>query len=294
MDYVLTSTGTDRGSGFQSNWLNCPRRAALDYIDSKTREKKPEKERNPEEAGKPHKLVVGSLFHLFLRLYYGGTPFRSLDDRIVWEDGSLVSATHPASYRESARLYAEYQLQSSPDDMGTPIGFETQLKVRITDGDSYRDVTGAVDRETQIEEVHRADALKRYGLDLEPGLYLVDDKTESKTTDFDMKFRMSLQFSQYMLIKEMELGTPVKGLLVNVFVKTKSPQRHVLLVPGLSQDERRMVLEMLAQVPTQKTLDELVSGVIAPEAFRANPTQCVSSWDNESCYWYRSGKCKRY
>lgn len=293
MDYVLESTGTTRGSGFVVGWLKCPRKAALDYIDSQTREKKLEWERNPEQ-GKPQKLVVGSLVHLFLRLYYGGTPFSTLEDRIVWENGTPVAVTHPLSHKEATRLWLEYKLQSSPDDLGVPRGFEIPLDLvlRISDDDYYR-CSGAADRDADILDTHVAEMRKRFGLDLEPGYYLVDDKTESRNQeDFAAHFEMSLQFKYYLFLAEQMHGVPIKGMLVNVFVKKKAPERHVLLVRGLTDDDRQMVLSMIQKAPTQKTLDALVAGTVQPETFMANPSNCESY--GQVCYWYRSGRCKRY
>ena len=300
-DYVLASTGTDRGSGYHAEWLRCPRKAALNHIDKAQRTStKPEWERNEEHNGKPHRLVVGSLFHLFLRAFYAGTPIMR-EDRIVWEDPNpqpesplrLVQDTHPASYKEAQRLYMEYKLVASPEDLGVPSGFEVQLRSRLEGDGSYREVSGALDRRVDIAPEHAEGFLKRYGLELAPGRYIVDDKTESRNSgDFEVHFDMSLQFKYYMFLDELDQNSPCMGTLVNVFVKKKSPERHVLAVKALTDDDRRMVLNMIEQTPTQAELDKLVSGEVAPEAYKANPSAC--EFMGELCWHYKTKKCKRY
>ena len=300
-DFVLGSTGTDRGSGYHAEWLRCPRKAALNHIDkSKQKTKKPEWGRNEEYNGKPHRLVVGSLFHLFLRGFYSGTPIMR-EDRVVWEDPDpqpespirLVVDTHPASYKEAHRLYMEYKLVASPDDLGIPTGFEVQLRSRLEADGDYREVSGALDRRVNVHPEHLEGFLRRYGLELAPGRYIVDYKTESRRSgDFEVHFDMSLQFKYYMFLDELEQNSPCSGTLVNVFIKTKSPERHVLLVKPLTDDDRRMVLNMIEQTPTQKELDRLASGEVQPEAYKANPSAC--EYRGQVCWFLQNGKCKRY
>lgn len=269
--------------GFHS-WTSfgrCPRQATLNLLALRQPPSGPER---------PGAKGVGTALHAMLDLYYRGVSFNPTE--LV-----LRPALDELDIIEAARVFSQYSAIFSPDELGQVLGTEVHIG---PPGDGSDDdelgTTGPlataigvwpfaarIDMVVNITDAAAVQA--RRGIDVEPGIYLVDHKSHGAAwgTLVD-KHLNSLQFVAYQLAwNATHPDRPCLGMIANVIIKTKSIKTMTLLQRSPSPSEIA-------------ALRGLLQGCAAQRRERpgwANPQEefCFSQWG--VCQWFANDVCDR-
>lgn len=260
----VTSTGTPFGFSYWDQVANgCARKAIL------------AKATGIPKIDATKGMFVGSAFACFMEMYRGG----DIDEthRLELEVDEEVYGEVDESWKtEALRIITWYRENNEPHDMGKTLGTEVYLELKRPDGLRY---TGAVDAIVDTTDIHIPHPLIGSP---EPGIWLVDDKTVNTFYQPVARYyRNRLQFAYYGMLAK-HSGYDIKGTLVNIVIKAKTPQRYVLCVP-LKEAQMARTLSMLNKAHTILFNDAL--------CMAADNSECFSY--HSECVFSRTGLCNR-
>jgi len=273
-----------RGISFWSKAATCGRKANLDEAAG------PREARQEAMDDDPDALMVGTYYHLLHEFRAKGAL-----DGLVWDQ---TDQAWTPSFTEAVRLYRAYV--GHWGDPGQRYGgriIGTEVPIPATDVGKGRiremfgdDVTGRVD--AILEVIDPAVALENTGLELQPGVYLLDFKSlKAHSEQHRWSYAYSLQAATYLEIYNLEHPeAPALGMIFDCIMKAKHIKKEVDAKTGRSSYQAYL------QLPAQndkKVIEALVTiGKRNVNEDIANPSQCLSSWT--PCYWFKSGKCQRF
>lgn len=272
MIYKLGFGGSGLGISHYKTLSKCRNRARLNWEASQDHLPGAEDSVN---------TAAGTLAHGFMAMYHEPGNRSQIDVKTV----SFTPEYHPALFEPEARSEAErafnaYQERFLPNSLGKVIGVE----YRIGATDSHdTDPPITVDLLTRVAKTDLARIGLARGLDLEPGLYIVDHKfLGQKAGTLVDSYLNDMQGIGYQIIWERRrahLKLPkVNGMIINFIIKTKAIQFISLLIPPPTSVQIDAFDTWLAHTRE----DEL------EDPYRINPTQCF--WPS-ICRWWLTSKC---
>lgn len=272
------SGDSGRGASYWLSFLGCPQRYVFDKATGSASES----------------ARVGQLFHKLLELYYQG----QLQDVVL----EYKQGPADPDWVEAQRLFAAYRMWfprdefvikgcETPLEAGCEVDHETATTAEIEKVRACVErygvpiFTGRADMLVDVTEAQVPVLEASRKLHLEPGPYLLDTKTKKATSQaWPFEYGGSLQFHAYMMMLE-EMGTPVKGCIVNIVVRhkglTKDKSSFTMLVPPPTDYHRRYVKSTLAKALKMR------------DTFGAdrNPHECFAYM--KVCPHLESGLCDR-
>lgn len=262
--------GSGRGISYYSTAARCPRRAKLDATLT--------------GASAGHDAAVGTIGHGGLELFYKG--------ELDWETATSTDTTWMVdepfmdAMPEAIRLMRAY-LRRFPerDFWGEVVGAEVSLpeeaKASFVKAFFMVDLTARLDLVVRVKEEHLTRILDRTGLQLTPGIYIIDHKFKTRRDNNLIEtYTLSAQFTAYPPLWDLHHpAEPCQGMIANVIVGNKEPAFQQALV----------------QPPDETRLTGLRNWLIAAEALAGtdfpNWTSCKDF--NRVCGHYSSGLCNR-
>ena len=189
--------------------------------------------------------------------------------------------TFEGPYDEVARLEAErlfkwYQQEHSFDEFGK-VEVEKTLKGSF-DNIPYTTRLDLLVPNLTKQRIARSPRLSQ--LDLQPGPYILDHKTESRD-GFEDRLVNSRQFVGQQLLYEQVTGTQARGVLVNVVVKVKAPWQRLLFIPPPERADRLAF----------KTRLERATKILREEPYWTNDRACFGYFS--PCQHWLEGRCDR-
>lgn len=213
IDPSLHRGGSGTGISYYMSAARCPRKARLD------------KSLGPDgESSKSSK--TGTMFHSLMELFYSG--------QVGTECAAIQVAdiNYAEELQEAQRLAAAYFAKFPERDFwGDVVAVEKQLPAQEDQKQLVLDyfgvdLTARLDMVTEVSLHNRQRILERTGLDLEPGVYIIDHKTRSRRDNsITQTYSLSAQFKAYQLLwTKLHPETPCVGMIANVVIGTKEVQ----------------------------------------------------------------------
>lgn len=281
IDPNLNRGGSGTGISYYKTAWDCARKARLD--------------KETEHAADPgYSAKVGIIGHALLDIFYRGDVGAEDIPAIQVSDTNYANPS-----QESVRLVKAY-LNKYPERNFWGDVVESEMDFpRDGSEDAVRsyfgvDLTARMDLVTRVS-LHHADIIRaRIGLDLVPGLYIVDHKFKPGGMDGDkkkaprreknpqMKYGFSHQFKAYPKMWDIHFPEePCVGMIANIIVGTKEPDFQPTLIPA----------------PTAHDIDVLRVWLAAGNQLASTDLPAASRCYNETydsvCYHYTSGRCDR-
>jgi len=184
-------------------------------------------------------LVTGTAVHAGLAALSGGaTPADAVKTAVTKFNSELPARRLPGEdeiiteqLEMIQRMLPAYAEQWAGDTVYTPLGIEASGRVEVG-------------RDTKIFLIFRLDKLVIWNKQL----WIQDHKTAGRLDMRDlMKYEMDIQMSAYIYGASVVLGKPVSGVIVDLLVKTKTPQFHRELF-NRSDDDLRTFEEEFIEV----------------------------------------------
>ena len=207
---ILNSSHSGTGNSYYN--ASCPRKVRLDS-------------QYPEAPA--FELQVGLLFHKLMELWRTDT----LNTMAIPENDDAETDKDPVA--EALRLFKAYISYYGGED-GKPKDFNTRfVEAPVTDAEAWG-VPFTMRTDAVVEPLPGCKDLR--GLEIEPGLYLLDYKTAgAKSADQMVKDALSTQFKAYLHVwntaQPPELQ--VKGLIVDRIIRYKRDMMKSDSVTGL-------------------------------------------------------------
>ena len=268
----VSSGGSGRGVSYYLNAAACPRKARLDAELV---------EAGPRPLYPDSAATIGTLFHKLCEVYYGQ---KTRDIVLELDDLRLRG-----DIAEAYRLFAGYTKVFACDEWEV-ISTEELVPRDEVDADAIRvsfgvELTARLDLVVRVREEDIPRLIRtRPGLEgIEPGVYLVDHKTQGARGSQDaMKYGMSAQFVAYqMMWNLLHPEEPCSGMIANIVVKHKKLDAnsfYSLLVPSPTIEQRVGLTCWLQWADGQSKTD-------------------VANWGNcfnwEPCSHFTNGRCAR-
>lgn len=258
--------GSGSGISYYLSATSCPRRAKLD-----------KELREYEDMSDFSAAKAGVLFHLLAEAFYMGENWDGvieLDQ--IQSNPNMDTAMHLWKGYIKRFKADEFNVVSCEELLEFPAKtlFLAPFTCRI---DMVIDHPGGLLR----------------GYEVEPGIYLVDHKTGSKSAkQRELEYKHSLQFIAYQMAYQAHHGIEPKGMLVNCVNRPRRyradrPLREMkdedfysYLIPYPSEEEQRVVREFITFAGQMADTD------------RCNPGSCIGMWG--PCRHLTSGLCPRY
>lgn len=260
----IDSGGTPHGISTVEEWVNgCQRKCLL-----------------REDADHSLATLTGTLVHALLRVYYTKGHFEIV--KVKWKNFDL---THPLFLQAETRafnVFREYRMRFSPIELGKVLHAELGFKIRNENVIGCVPFTGRIDLIVKLNKRDCNRLKVTRGIDLEPGIYIVDHKTGGGIYPNTLeRLSLGLQPAAYMYAYEFTTKKKVKGFLVNFMTTTRDPKFHTIVIPrpGVLARER------LFSVTRSREMDRWPKF----ELSRANVSRCFdynsvcSHWVNARC-----------
>jgi hypothetical protein len=233
-----------------------------------------ERVHGPETA----RLDIGTIFHDLADLYHSGNRAEVLQ----YEDAPPEEA-----FAEAQRLFSWYTANFPVDAWGDVLGTEVQLPRNESEKALLLDYFGVEftlrpDLVTRVGPQHIEKIRKRTGLDLRPGVYIVDHKTKGrKDPDMHLSYPNSPQFQTYPLAWDLlNPELPCEGIIANVLVTHKKLE--------LGQSNCAIFSPRLAENRRQGLIDWLQNADVLAKTGMANRSACFI---RSTCPHLHSGRC---
>lgn len=233
IDYTIRG-GSGTGLSYYSKLLKCPNQAYLDRQEA-------------QEAGAiSGNRGVGTLYHAFMDLYFGGNyELQPSEVHFLRKDGQ-PQAIDEVCRVEAERVFGWYKDSFGALSFGEVISTEQVVKdltADVVEGSDKTPFTVGLDLLVEVDDAARHLIKEQRGVDLsQNGVYVVDFKTEKALTmGLTDRFIHSIQMSAYQIVAKEVLGYDVKGALVDVVIKTKTPRNIVVPVEYPSSLERKVL-----------------------------------------------------
>jgi len=193
------------------------------------------------------RMDIGTIFHDLADLYHSGNRA----ELIQYDDAPPEEAM-----AEAQRLFSWYSGNFPVDAWGTVLGTEVQLprnddeKAKLS-GYFGVEFTLRPDLVTLVEPEHLAKIERRTGLQLKPGVYIIDHKTKGrKDPDMHLSYPNSPQFQTYPLAWDLlNPETPCEGIIANVLVTHKKLElgqsNCAVFAPKLAESRRQALFDWL-------------------------------------------------
>ena len=206
------SSGT--GISYYSDFAACPRRGNL----QKTAVQEPKKA-----------LLTGQYVHMLLEFYYTD-PDMSLKTFQHDFGTSDPDDLAMACWSEAVTLFKHYR-QKFPRDEWRTVAAEVPYETDNATVVGVSPFTCRFDMVVEVGPEHISDLEKTRGLDLAPGMYIVDHKTTGYLSNgVRLMYEHSYQFIAYQLAGQ-QIYPDLQGLIVNVLQKGKTPKFESILLP---------------------------------------------------------------
>lgn len=285
--YIIRNNGQGTASGlsYYRGWASCPKKSTLDA----------ENRASGNSSTKSSATKIGFIFHCYLELYYGGAIGQH--ENMVLEfkniDMSIYEVDEEAHF-EAKRLFDAYRKKYNPTELGTVLGLEVEYPSPLlgkaeqnVQTNRIAEAVGLVPfscRLDMVVEMSNTSMLwKSRGINIEPGVWLVDHKTAARRLqNMGRKWAIDLQMTMQCLVwNACNPDKKCNGVLVNEIYKLQKPD-----------------FKTFVHIPTEDTIKQLRSflagiAIIKQHLPRwANATACFS-WGRE-CYWRSIGMCNGY
>lgn len=287
--YTIRTDATQFGNSHYEAELFCPRKARLD------------KEKRAAQ-GRPFitgPFGIGTLFHAFSEMYFGGVMKKPLIHAIRTE--ADVHDVHfqgecdldPEAVHEAARCFTTY-LQTFPvnhygEVLFVEQDFAPEDKEVVEAAVGISPWTGQKDMGVRLSKKGAEFLQSRFSLDVKPGAkYLVDWKTEkAETQNLRERFMYRNQFKGYLAAQnavEAKYGRePFEGLIADITIKTKVPKFVRVLCESPNEREIATLAERWRAVHIFK--------LCLPDWANASDAACFPLWG--SCGHFLDGSCDR-
>lgn len=278
---TIRSNSTENGIHSYYSWLSCPRKAYLNEL--KRKEKVPNGFLSGIDA-----FDIGSIWHGLLAAHYETPDFDTTRLTYKLDDGSSLDENHFESRRDAEALFLAYRAHYLRADFTKILDIESEFELVLP---NFK-LSGGLDL---VVGLGKRD-LKKMNIDGQPGVYVIDHKTRSKKEA--MEYELALhnpQFAAYPKLAETKYGSEVRGMIINLGVKTKTPSFERLLIPKMATDLEwnRVTLPQLGIASRLKEeARRAIESKILPEA-RTNEcfTYQFGGW--KACNFYSNNQCDR-
>jgi len=278
MLYTLSSGGSGKGFHHYSALLECARRVRLD-AEAKARGEHTSSDLEPV-------LNIGTLTHTYLEAGYNGEDIKKLrftqNNHPACDNGDwqVAALNLVRAYKDKFGfnslgdvLHNEYLIPKSPEE-------EEKLKL------VYKNipVSGKLDMVTTLNEEQCEKFKEQRGMEIEPGLYIVDHKTAARVYDVTiLRYQHSLQFVHYQNLWNItNPDNKAQGLIVNVLIKTKKPDFRTFVIPPPDEND---IKALLNKFEGARFIEDNMPDY-------ANDNACFSF--NRPCKWLLEGTCQRF
>lgn len=252
MKLVIEGKGSGSGLSMYKKIRRCPRRYRLDK----------EIENDASDIVIPANLRIGTYVHSLLEMYYKNGFFDPMTIEVEAPPAYDIG-TYEEDWLEAIRLFLHYAAQFPHTEFGEVVGTEFQP---TSDGFSVGDLstymgvpyTVKLDMAVRLGE-QECERLKETRLmDTEPGVYILDHKTEERRLGIIVdKFMNELQFVGYNLAWNLAHPNDIaKGTIVNVIFKTKTPGFQTIVVPPPDEDQISSLKRFVTKSAEMKDSDE--------------------------------------
>jgi hypothetical protein len=271
----ITLGGSGSGISYWSSVMTCARKAHLN---------------KGLEQDRPQRVTLdaaftGTLFHALMEMYYK----HQTDDFAIELDGTGASQ----EMEEALRLFREYAKRFRPDEwitLGTEVlypreGVQADVAA-IKQMLGIEPLTIRIDMLVEVLPEHVDGLVESRGLDLKPGVYLVDHKTsERRGNDQVFRYQNNLQMDVYMAVwNACNPEQQCQGMLVNNVYRYKALNAkafETILVAPPSEDRVQQLKEWLMAAE-----GKVRNGDITP-----NLSACFNTYG--ACPHLISGACNR-
>lgn len=253
------SGGSGTGVSYYKTAMNCPRRARL----QKEKREAGEVKHDYDGFAAADK---GTVFHRLAEIYHNKDTETVID---------VADAAGQPALQEGTAMFASYSKHFGVEAWGQVLGCEVSLPGDCEPDCPYAEAEnktacecGRADNEQRLRKLFQvpftcridmvvlvresdvAGIKERTGLELEPGIYLLDHKTKDrKDSKMHQKYADEVQFHAYMMawnacFPEM----PCKGLIVNVVINHKKMTKNshaAVLVDTPTETQQQAVLTFL-------------------------------------------------
>lgn len=235
------------GISFWKSWLGCQERAAR--MEREYRERL--RTKTPPPLSTNPALLTGTIVHALLEYYYSPPKERALklDTTAI---SYMDDVGDPLDVAAESRLDAEaifraYRVEFPPDELGKVVAVE-----KFVGGEEVECALECAPFTCKIDLIVRIDKRAAHRLrrtrqiDIEPGLWLVDHKTDSfRNPLYESYYTDEVQFTAYMLAWYAKTGTAPKGMLVNILGKQSRPRFETIVIPFPSPDKQAVLASFL-------------------------------------------------
>jgi len=276
------STGTPAGVSYYTN--PCARLVQLNAENALERAEKglppPPSEFEPQ---------VGTVFHKLMELYYTA----GLNEVALPIDDLADFGKDPV--QEALRLFTAYKT-FYPADEWDVVSAERYFPANEDEGwEIGRHVgispfTGRIDLVVRLTEAHAAKLKERSGLDLNPGLYLVDHKTTGQLDrNASMKWELSIQFTAYQMASQVIWPEDeLQGMIVNQPVRHKDLLRKTHA--GFPHSFPRFFVPPPSETRAQAVRNYLREKQVYLATGKTNIDACLRF---RPCAHYMTGRCNQ-
>jgi len=267
--------GSGTGISYYSSVMTCERKAAL---TKQFEESRPE--RVTLDAA-----YTGTLFHALMEMYYK----HQTDDFAI----ELDDTGDQQEMEEAMRLFREYTKRFKADEWIT-MHTEHLLPDPAIPGHvndilavlGIAPLTIRVDLVCEIRPEHVDGLVESRGIDLKPGIYLVDHKTSSvRSGDQVFRYQNNLQMDVYMAVwNACNPSFQCEGMLVNNIYRYKALNAkafETILVAPPSEDRVQQLKEWLMEAKRR----------VDANTATPNLSACFTTWG--ACPHLISGNCTR-
>ena len=287
--HTLPSSGSGNGVSYWKGWMSCCRAALL-----KEKEREAQDPKKPLPLPKKPALLVGTIAHALLDLYYKLPKAKALaidTTAVMWADES----GRPLDLNDEARgdaeaIFRAYRTQYAPDELGEVLGTEVQL-----DGEDICEAVGFSPFSTKPDLIVRASpaTVREWrhsrGIEEKPGIWLVDHKTDGMSRENRAQSYIDeIQFTGQMLaVAKRYPRWKIRGLLVNVLGKQARPKFETIVVPFPNEKRAEILRAFLAEANVNRMRALRPGGGVAP----CNVLYCHNTYNDDCPYLKR---CPRY
>jgi hypothetical protein len=274
--HKLVTHGSDRGVSWHQRTILCPKRQVLDNELGSSPQTK--------------EMYIGTLYHAYHEIAGRLRTDRFNTEAVIFVDENEERITPPEEVRLAAEhLFRNYRLLYPWDTLGKPIAIEVTCELEASFFDpAFRGekLTGRLDRVVQIHVQHALRLKRLRGVDVKPGFYVVDYKTDGswQNAAAHAKHLHNLQPLVYQILwNEAHPEMRLNGALIDVAHKRPQPPVYSLLQIGSAgEDALRMVSAMLKLSQRLRSSSEPL----------ANPFACFSGY--QPCPHLVTERCPRY
>lgn len=214
MKIIVKEGGSPYGITTIEEWVNgCQRKVAL-------------------RGGSSYSLgtLTGTLVHALLETYYSKGYFET--ENVSWRGVDLTDPLFSQAETKAFHVFREYKMKFPPNELGCVLEVEWGFEINVPHVIGCAPFTGRIDLIIKLTKRDCIRLRKTRGIDLEPGIYIVDHKTAGGiyATTFE-RLSNGIQPTAYMKAFPYVTGKRVQGALMNVMTTTRDVKFHTLVIP---------------------------------------------------------------